>query len=377
MSKQELREFDLSLPADNGLRRGRTTGTCATAAVKAALLLLRFGEHNRNVAVALPGGEYCMNVPVAELRFLADGSVRADVVKYAGDDPDQTDGATIFAVVRSNEANEIRFMSGPGVGTVTEPGISVPIGEPAINPVPREMMRTAVEEVCGTQSAGFDLIIGCENGDQITKRTFNPRLGIIGGISILGTTGVVEPMSLAAYKASIEVYIRVALGGAPEAIAFRPGNVGITFARDRLKLLPKRIVHVSNFIGFSIEATQRILTEEKTRLGTLWVVGHPGKLAKTLDDVWDTHSSRSGMAMTAIAKVGEAIGFDAGLVESISKCNTTEAVLELLSAESRAKVFWTEVERRIGVLMKQRVSSADEVAVRLFSMNGTALGGEV
>jgi cobalt-precorrin-5B (C1)-methyltransferase len=376
MSKQELRAYDLSIPADNGLKRGRTTGTCATAAVKAALMLLRFGERSATVAVALPGGEYCMNVPIARISKQDDGSVRADVVKDAGDDPDQTHGATIFAIVKANSTNQIRFIAGPGVGTVTEPGISVPIGDPAINPVPRAMMRTAVQEVCGAQDAGFDLWIGCENGEQITKKTFNPRLGIVGGISILGTTGVVEPMSLAAYKASIEVYIRVALGGGPDAIAFRPGNIGITFARDRLKLLPKRIVHVSNFIGFSIEATQRILKEDNFRLGTLWVVGHPGKLAKIIDGVWDTHSSKSGMAMAAVAKVAQEIGFNSSVVRAIAACNTTEAVLEELGNGERSKELWVELENRIGLLMQEQLGQVDKVAVRLFSMNGTALGAE-
>jgi cobalt-precorrin-5B (C1)-methyltransferase len=374
MSGSGLREFDMTAPADNGLRRGRTTGTCATAAVKAALLLLHSGERNSFVQVALPGGEFCMTVPVKELKTVDDGSVRADVVKDAGDDPDQTDKATIFAIVRPNGLGAIRFIAGEGVGTVTEPGISVPIGDPAINPVPREMMRVAVEEVCGSQHGGFDLTIGCEGGEQITKKTFNPRLGIVGGISILGTTGVVEPMSLAAYQASIEVYIRVALAGEPEAIAFRPGNIGITFSRDRLNLPPKRVVHTSNFIGFSLDAANRILAEEHRQLQKLWVVGHPGKLAKILDNVWDTHSRNSGMAMTAVAGVAADCGFDSDLVERIAACNTTEAVLDLQIEKELAAHLWCEVEKRVAAKMQERVPNAHRIEVRLFSMNGTPLG---
>ena len=202
--------LDLTVLAENGLRRGCTTGSCATAALKAALLLLLRREKVAAVSVSLPDSRYFLRVPIRKVQLLADGSVRAEVMKDAGDDPDCTDRAVIFVLVRINNLGELRFFAGPGVGTVTEPGIRVPIGEPAINPSPRQMMRWATDEVLnGAANPGFDLEIGCENGAEIAKKTFNPRLGILGGISILGTTGIVEPMSLAAYMASIEVYIRV------------------------------------------------------------------------------------------------------------------------------------------------------------------------
>ncbi len=177
------RPFDLNIPADNGLRRGRTTGACATAAVKAALLLLRRGEKPVEVEISLPDTDYSLTVPILFSERLADGSARAEVRKDAGDDPDNTDGAVIVAVVRPNCIGKIRFLAGPGVGTVTEPGIRVPVGEPAINPVPRQMMQQAVEEVLdGVLNPGFDLEIVCEKGTEIAKKTFNPRLGIVGVI---------------------------------------------------------------------------------------------------------------------------------------------------------------------------------------------------
>ncbi len=376
MTSEPLRRpFDLATPAPNGLRRGRTTGSCATAAVKAALLMLLRGEVAGEVEVSLPDPDYYLVVPVEKVERLASGAVRAEVKKYGGDDPDSTDGATIFAEVAVNHRGEIRFLAAEGVGTVTQPGLRVPPGGAAINPVPRQMMQMAVDEVLGgAANPGFDLAIGCVDGEKIARRTFNPVLGIVGGISILGTSGIVEPMSLAAWMASIEVYIRVALGEQPEAIAFTPGKIGRGFAADTLALPKKQVVQIANFIGVSLEYTQQALEETQARLRTLWVLGHPGKLAKLLDGVWDTHSSKSGMAMHAVAAVAAELGLAGGLVERIEKANTVENIIEILQNEPRARTFWTEMERRLAALMQPKVPRAGRVAVRLFSMDGTPLG---
>lgn len=367
--------FDLNLPADNGMRRGRTTGACATAAVKAALLLLRRGEKHVAVEISLPDPDYSLTVPVLSTERLSDGSARAEVRKDAGDDPDNTDGAVIVAVVRPNRSGKTRFLAGPGVGTVTEPGIRVPVGEPAINPVPRQMMQQAVEEVLdGAPNPGFDLQIGCENGATIAKKTFNPRLGIVGGISIIGTSGIVEPMSLAAYMASIEVYIRVALGDGAGSIACAPGKIGTAYAKQSLQLPPKRIVQISNFIGFALDCTDRALTEGDVRLRTLWVLGHPGKLAKILDGAWDTHSGKSPMAMAAVARVARECGFAAADVEQMEHTNTVEATMEFLRPHPRAQALWSEIEDRLSRLMMARLSKVDRVEVRLFGLQGVMLG---
>jgi len=367
--------FDLTRLAHNGLRRGRTTGACATAAVKAALLLLRRRETHAEVEISLPDPGYYLTVPILGVERMDNGGARALVLKDGGDDPDNTHGAVIIAVVRPNHTGCTRFLAGPGVGTVTEPGIRVPVGEPAINPAPREMMRLAVEEVlAGAPNPGFDLEIGCENGAVLARKTFNPRLGIVGGISIIGTTGIVEPMSMAAYMASIEVYIRVALGQCADSVAFAPGKIGTAYARQLLQLPPKCIVQISNFIGFSIEAIERVLVEGGRRLNTLWVVGHPGKLAKVLNNEWDTHSGRSAMAMGAVARVAADCGFAVADVQKVERANTVEAAMELLNANARAKALWCEIEDRAAHLMAARMPSVDHVEVRLFGLHGAALG---
>lgn len=366
--------FDLGVRADNGMRRGRTTGACATAAVKAALLMLVRGQTALEVEIDLPDPRYSLKVPVRAVYRLDDGAVRAEVVKEAGDDPDCTDGATIFASVRPNDLGRVRFLAGPGVGTITQPGIRIPVGEPAINPVPRQMMRAAVDEVSGGARAGFDLTIGCENGEVLARKTFNPRLGIAGGISILGTSGLVEPMSLSAYMASIEVYIRVALADARE-VAYAPGKIGTAFARSALKLPPKRIVSVSNFIGFALECTEREIAGQDRRLPALWLVGHPGKLAKPLAGEWDTHSRRSAMAMRAVARVAAECGFEPRETAAIERSNTVEAVLGALRDHPRARELWCEVEDRVAALVRSRLTRVDRVEVRLFGLSGVALGG--
>jgi cobalt-precorrin-5B (C1)-methyltransferase len=371
--------FDLGQLAANGLKRGYTTGSCATAAVKAALLKLVCNESPNEVNVTLPDGAQYLTIPIDCIRDEGDGTVRADVIKDAGDDPDQTHRARIFARVKRNDTGGIVFLRGEGVGVVTQPGMQIAIGSPAINPVPRRMMIQAVQEVLdegdGSRDTGFDLQIGCENGGEIAKRTFNPRLGIQGGISILGTTGIVEPKSMAAFQASIEIYIRVALGGLPNEIVLTPGNLGQRFARSSLCLPLKRVVQMSNFISYALECVDQTLMENAHRLPLLWVVGHPGKLAKVLDDVWDTHSQHSRGAVEVIRRAAGEFGLGNRTLRRLEESKTVEGVVTLLHGKDCAPQFWSAVGNKIGAAVSRRLQRVDQVAVRLFQMDGRALGG--
>jgi cobalt-precorrin-5B (C1)-methyltransferase len=382
-SSPSLQSYDLGALTDAGLRRGYTTGSCATAAVKAALLALLCNEYPEHVNVSLPDGLHFLTVPISQVRRESGDIAFAEVIKDGGDDPDQTHRAKIFARVRRNHQNNIVFQRGEGVGLVTQPGLQAAIGEPAINLVPRQMMVTAVHEVLGESDqedgAGFDLQIGCENGEQIARRTFNPRLGIIGGISILGTTGIVEPKSMAAFQASIQVYIRVALGDSPGAMVLAPGNLGQRFARSQLAIPTKRVVQMSNFIGLALEYLQQTLRENGQDLPLLWLVGHPGKLAKILCGGWDTHSSRSGSAVQSVTQLAQEFGLPTSAVEVLGRCRSIEEAIELLPAEVLSAAFWTSVEQRIAEIVTPRVSRVQQVRVRLFRMDGGALGeaGEI
>jgi cobalt-precorrin-5B (C1)-methyltransferase len=374
MAQTELKEFDLSVLAPNGLRRGRTTGSCATAAVKAALYQLLHGERCRQIQITLPDHKYYLTVPIQDIRWLDTETVRVEVFKDGGDDPDNTHGATLFAEVRRNNTEHVRFFAGDGVGTATRPGLRVPVGEPAINPTPREMMRQAVAEVSGNENQGFDLTIGCVNGKAIAKKTFNPRLGIVGGISILGTSGIVEPLSLASWIASIEVYVRVALGNDANSIAFLPGKIGRAYAKEMLGLSEQQAVQIANFLGNSLAFMQQALDEQHRHLDVLWLLGHPGKLAKVLDGAWDTHSSKSDMAMAIVAKIAAERGFSDPLVQALEQANTVEAAIERLAGQPDSKALWTDIEQRIAALVHVRVPAVKKVEVRLFNLQGHSLG---
>jgi cobalt-precorrin-5B (C1)-methyltransferase len=207
----------------------------------------------------------------------------------------------------------------------------------------------------------------------MAKRTFNPRLGIVGGISILGTTGIVEPKSMAAFKAAIEIYIDVALADDPDAIVLTPGNLGQRFARASLGLPMKRVVQMSNFVGFSLAHVEKSLRHSR-RLPRLWLAGHPGKLAKLLEDVWDTHSSEGGNGVRALAYFAREFGMDPALRREMERCTTVEGMVDIVGDTARANLFWNAVAQRISQLVSKRLTAVDDVQVRLFRMDGTRLG---
>lgn len=374
-----MRRFEILSLAENGMRRGVTTGTCAAAAAAACIELLEAGSHLSSVRVVLPDEESFVDVPVLSVDKIGVDSARALVIKQAGDDPDVTDGASISVEIFKESSGAIRFEAGEGVGIVTAPGIRVAVGEPAINPVPRMMILNEIRKRAGSDFSCL-IKVGCEEGRRIAQRTFNPRLGITGGISILGTTGIVEPMSLAAYRAAVEVYLRVALGEQCERIAILPGNIGIGFARQSLKLTRKRVVHISNFLGFSLEAVGRILSEFKSSLKELWLLGHPGKLAKCLGGYWDTHSKTSPIATDFLVDIAMAMNFPAAILASMAGALTVDAIISLISAkENLETAFWNRVERaiveQIRFAFPYLFDFVESVRVKLFDYSGRALGG--
>ncbi|GAA5436687.1 cobalt-precorrin-5B (C(1))-methyltransferase CbiD [Deinococcus aquaticus] len=378
--------LDLSVPADNGLRRGFTTGSAATAALKAALLCLR-GRTAHVVDITLPGGEL-LGVEVRGVRR-TDAGAYAEVVKDGGDDPDATHGAVIWVRVTPQDSPVMSFHAGEGVGTVTAPGIRVPVGEAAINPGPRGMLRAAAHEVAGHEA--FAVTVGCVDGEQIARRTFNPRLGIVGGISILGTTGVVEPMSLEAYMASVEVYVRVAVHARPDALVFTPGKLGRDFARDTLGVPPLAVVQMGNFVGAALDALQEALQDalgEQARVDgsqvsapPLLVAGHPGKLAKVLNGDWNTHSAHSGMAMNAVARVAARLGLPGALVGALHAANTVDACVDLLAGPDQGgadqgRAVWAAVARDVAACLHGRAPLLPGVRVALFALDGRPLADE-
>jgi len=323
------------------LRRGWTTGACATAATTAAYAALRTGMFPDPVTIDLPGGKRPAFALAVER--LEQGAATAGVVKDAGDDPDVTHGALVLATVRHGPSGSgVEFRAGPGVGTVTLPGLPVPVGEPAINPVPRRMMREAVGD------ADVIVEISVEGGEELARRTWNPRLGIEGGLSILGTTGVVVPYSCSAWIASIRQGIDVAVAAGHEHVVAATGDTSERAARERYPLPDSAVLDMGDFAG----ATLKYLARHP--IPRLTLAGGFAKLSKLAAGYLDLHSGRSQVDLDRLAAV-------AGL-PALAQANTAMHALELA--------------RQAGVPLADRVA-ADARDVALGVLGGAPVAVEV
>jgi len=323
------------------LRRGWTTGACATAATTAAYAALRTGTFPDPVTIDLPGGKRPAFALAVER--LEQGAATAGVVKDAGDDPDVTHGALVLATVRHGPSGSgVEFRAGPGVGTVTLPGLPVPVGEPAINPVPRRMMREAVGD------ADVIVEISVEGGEELARRTWNPRLGIEGGLSILGTTGVVVPYSCSAWIASIRQGIDVAVAAGHEHVVAATGDTSERAARERYPLPDSAVLDMGDFAG----ATLKYLARHP--IPRLTLAGGFAKLSKLAAGYLDLHSGRSQVDLDRLAAV-------AGL-PALAHANTAMHALELA--------------RQAGVPLADRVA-ADARDVALGVLGGAPVAVEV
>ncbi len=339
------------------LRSGFTTGACAAAAAKAAMTVMLGKEAPAKVTLALPGGEEVL-IPVAVAEFGAE-SARAVVVKDAGDDPDITNGVAISVSLAWSEGNDVCFVAGEGVGTVTKPGLSVLPGEPAINPVPRRMISDAVRSMT---DRGVTVTISIPGGEELAKRTFNPRLGITGGLSIIGTTGRVRPFSCSAIRESIRSVIEVTAAGGLTRTVVVPGHIGARSARTLLSVRAEEIIEVSNEWGFALDAIKEHSFE------AILILGHPGKLAKLIQGQWDTHSSRSPSALPYVANMAENL---TGL--GYTDIPTVEGILGALS-EANRRLLGDGLAANIGEAVEGRLEGKVPVAVVLVDMKGNLLG---
>jgi cobalt-precorrin-5B (C1)-methyltransferase len=315
-------------PREGGpLRRGWTTGACATAATTAAYAALLTGDFPDPVRITLPRGQQpWFALAVEELR---DGVATAGVVKDAGDDPDVTHGALVRATVRPGAAGTgVAFRAGPGVGTVTKPGLPLPVGEPAINPVPRRMMTDAVASVAAAHGGSGDVVveISVDRGTELARRTWNPRLGILGGLSILGTTGIVVPYSCSAWIDSIRRGIDVARAAGYTHVAGCTGSTSEAVVA-RLHDLPEdALLDMGDFAGAVLKYLRR------HPVARLTIAGGVGKLAKLADGHLDLHSGRSQVDPGALAALAVAGGADGALAAAVRGANTALEALRLCTA---------------------------------------------
>ena len=341
------------------LRTGFTTGACAAAAAKAAAMLLAGKAISNEVEIGLPDKSR-VSLLVEFVRETADG-FKVGVKKDAGDDPDITDGITVVASVVWTETDKVELAAGDGVGIVTKPGLSVEVGQPAINPVPRQMICDAVREVT---DRGVRIVLSVPGGCKIAEKTFNPRLGVVGGISILGTTGIVRPFSNEALRDALKCSLDVANASGVSAPVLVPGHIGERAARRHFNLSAEQVVEVSNEWGFMLDCAAGY---PFTRL---LVLGHPGKLAKLCAGQWDTHSSKSDSAVPIVAQI-----YEETLGNAVSESTTVEGFFGAINPNDRKLLGDTlaaKLRSAICIRFKERI----EVAAVLVNMQGDILGSD-
>lgn len=338
-------------------RTGFTTGTCAAAAAKAATILLYGGTAVKKVSVRLPDGTSA-ELPIEQVcgdPVSASASVRKD----AGDDPDVTDGCLVTATVAWTCGEGVSIEAGEGVGTVTKAGLAIPPGEPAINPVPRSMIKSAVQEVT---NRGVRVTVSIPGGEDLARKTFNPRLGVVGGLSILGTSGIVRPFSGEALRDALKCSLSVAMACKVTRPVFVPGRIGEKAAGALFRLTPEQLVEVSNEWGYMLDEAAQCDFE------ALLALGHPGKLAKLPAGDWDTHSSRSSSAVPrVVALAEEALG------RSLPESKTVEGLLMELDPDKRGRLS-DFLAGQIREAIYLRIGKRFPVAVILVNLAGGVLG---
>lgn len=328
---EQARQPDATMRAetpehDGPLRRGLTTGTCATAAALVAGRCLLTGDEPRSVEIELPGG----GRPLLHIEDLARDSdaVVAGVIKDAGDDPDATHGARVWVRLARRDEPGLVFAAGAGVGTVTRAGLPIPVGEPAINPVPREMIRHHLEELAAETGydGGFRVTVGIDRGEDLARHTMNARLGIVGGLSILGTSGIVRPFSCAAFIASIHQAVDVARAGGITHVAGCTGGVSENFVRDHYGLDRGALIEMGDLFGALLKYLRR------HPLPRLTLACGFGKLSKFAAGHLDTHSRQCAIDFDFLAGEAKALGADLDLQKAVRQANTSIEALELCRA---------------------------------------------
>ncbi len=355
---------------DRGTRTGFTTGACAAAAAKAAVRCLVQGSPPEAIETTLPNGQH---VTFALVRCEREGlRARCAVRKDAGDDPDVTHGAEIVAEVELRPEPGIELRAGPGVGTVTQPGLGLEVGGPAINPVPRrnirEMVQQELDRAPGPQ--GCVVTISIPGGAELARQTLNPRLGIQGGLSILGTTGIVRPFSTAAYKASVVQAIDVAVATGCQELVFTTGGRSEGHAMALRPDLPERaFIQVGDFVGAGLRRAAH------HQVPGVRIVAMIGKLSKMADGRMMTHAAGSDVNVGLLADLAAELGASGALQDEIRAARTARRVHELCTA-AELPGLPAAVCRRAAAACHERLSGSTALLVQLIDFDGNLLASE-
>lgn len=394
---------------EQGLRFGYTTGSCATAAAAAAAQMLLTGTEVSTVTFLTPKGIE-LSLDIEDIHVIHDGqeqdvieqankectsslkinrkSVRCAVRKDAGDDPDITDGIYIYAIAEFSDKSGVQIEGGIGVGRVTRPGLDQPVGDAAINHVPREMITREVSRVMehAHYDGGIRITIEIPEGVSLAAKTFNPRLGIEGGISVLGTSGIVEPMSEEALKATIRAELSVRRAEGHQDVILVPGNYGLDFLRERAmsrdtlkkghdhsgckgtgqfekgkKIDVESAVKCSNFIGDAIDMAAALGFTE------VLLVGHIGKLIKLSGGIFNTHSRQADARIDLLVSAGVRADVPQEILKQLYDTVTTEDALRILDEHHMLRPVMDAVKERIDYYLRQRAGDRLEIRAILFS----------
>ncbi len=343
------------------LRCGYTTGSCATAASKAAATMLLTGERVETVRIDTPKG-IVLDLEPLDVDMTPD-YVSCAIRKDSGDDPDDTNGVLVYARAERCAESGVQIEGGVGVGRVTKPGLACAVGGPAINPTPRKMITTEVGKAMAAAAydGGIKVTISIPAGVEIAKKTFNPRLGIIGGLSVLGTSGIVEPMSEKALIETMYVEIRAQKARGNKNLLVFFGNYGEDFTRDEMKLDLDGHVTCSNFVGELLDYAVYCGFE------TLLLIGHSGKLVKVAQGVMNTHSKYADCRTELMALEAMLHGASPEVGREIYGCLTTDEVTKILQREGLFEPVIDKVTERIDFYMQHRVHGKIKTAALLFS----------
>jgi len=347
------------------LRRGYSTGSCAAAAAKAAVSLFVGRVLPDLIDIPLPNGER-LSLAVKEGEPVS-GGAKCCVVKDAGDDPDVTHGLEIWAEVRLNSTDPaISFKAGQGVGKVTKPGLQISVGEPAINPVPRQMITEAVREVL-PPGWGAEVTVSVPGGEKAAQKTLNPKLGVLGGISILGTTGIVQPMSEEAFKASLIPQLLQAKTYGCSAVVLVPGRIGAKRAVEHYDIPAEAVAEMSNFVGFMLmECAAQGITQ-------VIIMGHVSKLIKVAAGVFHTHNRVADARLETLAAHCALLGMQPDDLRQMMQSVTVEGALEFVKEKGFENVF-SQLAGQASKRCQDHTYGALKVGTVLLNMAGERLG---
>ena len=357
-----------SIKNNRKMRFGYTTGSCAAGAAKAAVSMLLKGGTVKTVELMTPKG-ILLNLEILHIEK-GIGQVSCAVKKFAGDDPDVTDGIEVFVKAEKTNFSGIRIEGGKGVGRVTKRGLEQPVGSPAINQVPRSMILREAEEICSETDyeGGLLLTVSIPQGEEIAGRTFNPRLGIEGGISVLGTSGIVEPMSEAALIKSIEVEMRQKVENGAAYLLVTPGNYGAAFLREHMDLPFEENMKCSNYVGETLD-----MAVDMGVKGILFI-SHIGKFVKVAAGIMNTHSRCADSRAELLAANAIRAGISMDGAKEILDTITTDEALSVILRENLLEPLMKELTDRILYYLNHRTYNRMLLGAVVFSNEYGYLG---